>query len=73
LSELIQLSRQIQSLPAPRPILVFGGRIFTDNEKSAQEVQGVYVRGDLKDTANTIQQLLQDQERSQHENSLWTR
>ena len=54
LPALITLSRQIEQLPAPRPIFVFGGQVFAHYPGAIAQIHGTYMDGDLKIAAQEI-------------------
>lgn len=53
---LAHLGRQIESLPAPRPLFVFGGQAFTDAPRAADAIPGIHLEDD--DLRSVVQQLL---------------
>jgi len=44
----IKLGQQIEELPSPRPILIFGGQAFEQHADLIARVPGVYVDGDMR-------------------------
>ncbi len=48
LPALVNLGKQVQRLPAPRPILAFGGQVFFRHSHIIPQISGVYLNGDLK-------------------------
>lgn len=47
LASLIDLAKQVQSLPAPRPMFAFGGQVFATYTHLVSQVPGQYLDGDL--------------------------
>jgi MerR family transcriptional regulator, light-induced transcriptional regulator len=47
LPALVNLGKQVQSMPSPRPILAFGGRVFLRHSHVIPQIPGVYLNGDL--------------------------
>ncbi|HYU75145.1 MAG TPA: MerR family transcriptional regulator [Ktedonobacteraceae bacterium] len=47
LPALVDLGKQVQSIPAPRPILAFGGQAFLRHSHTIPQISGVYLKGDL--------------------------
>ena len=45
---LIILGQKLQELPAPRPVLTFGGQAFEQHTDLIEQVPGVYVDGDMQ-------------------------
>lgn len=48
----------INQLPAPRPLLAFGGGLFNDDEALREEVQGYFLGSDAEEGVTRIEQLL---------------
>lgn len=44
----IELGQRVQELPAPRPVLVFGGQAFEQRADLIARVPGVYINGDMQ-------------------------
>jgi DNA-binding transcriptional MerR regulator len=54
---LIDLARLIREMPAPRPVLAFGGQVFEEHPHLISDVPGVYLDGDLHSTITRLQRL----------------
>ncbi|MDQ6660221.1 MAG: MerR family transcriptional regulator [Chloroflexota bacterium] len=48
LEALTELGQKLQELPAPRPVLIFGGQAFEQRADLIAQVPGVYVEGDIQ-------------------------
>ncbi len=66
LASLIDLGRQVRDLPAPRPILAFGGQVFNQYAHLVSQVPGMYLNGDLNAVTTQLQQLVR--ERTENKN-----
>ena len=58
LASLIDLAKQIQALPAPRPTLAFGGQVFATYTHLVSQVPGQYMDGDLMQVTESLQRLV---------------
>ncbi|MDQ6643870.1 MAG: cobalamin B12-binding domain-containing protein [Chloroflexota bacterium] len=58
LSTLIDLARQIQAMPAPRPLFAFGGQVFAHHTHLISQVPGIYLGGDLKKSIVQLQRMI---------------
>ena len=54
---LIDLARLIREMPAPRPVLVFGGQVFEEHPHLIADIPGIYLDGDLGSTITHLQRL----------------
>lgn len=54
---LIDLARLIQEMPAPRPVLVFGGQVFEEHPYLISDIPGIYLDGDLHSTITHLRRL----------------
>ncbi len=54
---LIDLSRLIREMPAPRPMLAFGGQVFEKQPGLIPHVLGVYLNGDLRSNVAQLHHL----------------
>jgi DNA-binding transcriptional MerR regulator len=62
---LIDLARRVQELPAPRPLLTFGGQAFLHHSELASHVPGgIYVSGNLYAILTDVRRLLAEQHAS---------
>ncbi|MEO6890367.1 MAG: cobalamin B12-binding domain-containing protein [Ktedonobacteraceae bacterium] len=61
LATLIDLGHQLQALPEPRGILVFGGQAFIQHTHLASHVPGMYISGDLQTTVAQLRRLVLEQ------------
>lgn len=64
LASLIDLGRQIEAMPAPRPIFAFGGQIFTHYARLVSQVPGVHLSGDMKDATMQLQRMIAERTES---------
>lgn len=58
---LINLAHQIQNLPAPRPLLVFGGQAFSERPDIVAQIPGQCYHGDLRNIADSLYTLVVEQ------------
>ncbi len=54
LPALTRLATQVQQLPAPRPILSFGGQVFAHYAHVIPQIPGIHLNGDLKDIVTQL-------------------
>ncbi len=54
LPALINLGRQVQNLPPPRPIFTFGGQAFTQYATIITQIPGCYMQGDLLEVTDKL-------------------
>ncbi len=66
LAALIDLGRQIESLPEPRPLFAFGGQVFVHYTHLISQVPGIYMSVDLEASVERMQKLITEQARSRH-------
>jgi DNA-binding transcriptional MerR regulator/methylmalonyl-CoA mutase cobalamin-binding subunit len=52
---LVSLGERLAALPRPRPLFIFGGQAFADDPDLAARLPGVYLSGDLRDLAASLQ------------------
>ncbi len=57
LDALIDMGQKLQELPAPRPILVFGGQLFEQRPDLIARVPGVYLSGDTQSIITQIRRM----------------
>jgi methanogenic corrinoid protein MtbC1 len=55
---LARIGRELQQLPAPRPIFAYGGPVFTRNPELQRKVNGVYVGDDVTTATWHVRRLL---------------
>jgi len=67
ISALINLARQVQNLPAPHPILVFGGQAFSESPDMVAQIPGQYCQGDLRGIADSLYTLVVEQSTKKRE------
>jgi DNA-binding transcriptional MerR regulator len=60
LSALINLGRQIQQLPAPRPAFVFGGQVFKHFKDIVSQIYGIHLDGDMRDIAEQLRAIVME-------------
>jgi MerR family transcriptional regulator, light-induced transcriptional regulator len=58
LSTLIDLARQVQTMPEPRPLFAFGGQVFAHYTHLISQVPGIYLDGDLKKSVVQLQRMI---------------
>jgi len=56
---LINLGRQVQELPEPRPLLVFGGQVFINDANTISQIPGLYQEGDLTAITDRLYDMIQ--------------
>jgi MerR family transcriptional regulator, light-induced transcriptional regulator len=61
LSALIDLGEQIQSLPAPRPVVAFGGRGFLHHTHLRSQLPGVFLDDDLNVVVKQLHRMVLEQ------------
>jgi MerR family transcriptional regulator, light-induced transcriptional regulator len=54
---LIDLARLILEMPAPRPVLAFGGQVFEEHPHLISDIPGVYLDGDLPSIVTHLKDL----------------
>ena len=62
LATLIDLARQVQELPAPRPLFAFGGQVFVHYPHLIPQVSGIYLSGDLKRSTAQLQRMIAERD-----------
>lgn len=60
LDALIDLGEQVQKLPPPRPILVFGGQGFGQQKDAAAQVPGVYLDEEMYSTIVQLRHMVDE-------------
>jgi DNA-binding transcriptional MerR regulator len=68
LPALISLGHQIQMMPPPRPILAFGGRVFSQSQCAniTDQIPGIYLQGDLRASADRLHTLIVERSESKN-------
>ncbi len=51
------LGQQVQELPAPQPVLIFGGQMFEHHPDLIARIPGVYLDGDLQTNVTQIKEI----------------
>ena len=64
LASLVDLARRVQDIPAPRPILAFGGQVFVHYTHLISQVPGVYLSGDLITSVAQLRRMIEEQTES---------
>ena len=64
LATLIDLARQVQELPLPRPLFVFGGQVFVRYPHLIPQVPGIYLGGELKKSTAQLQRMIAERDSS---------
>jgi len=62
LATLIDLARQVQELPLPRPLFVFGGQVFVRYPHLIPQVPGIYLGGELKKSTAQLQRMIAERD-----------
>lgn len=62
LAMLIDLARQVQELPLPRPLFVFGGQVFVHYPHLIPQVPGIYLGGELKKSTAQLQRMIAERD-----------
>jgi DNA-binding transcriptional MerR regulator len=62
LATLIDLARQIQELPLPRPLFVFGGQVFVHYPHLIPQVPGIHLGGELKKSTAQLQRMIAERD-----------
>ena len=57
LEAVIELGQKVQELPAPRPVLIFGGQAFEQRTDLIAGVPGVYVDGDMQTIISQLRRM----------------
>ena len=58
LSAIIDLGRQLEEMPPPRPIFAFGGQVFAQYASIIPQIPGLYLTGDLQDIVEHLHAML---------------
>lgn len=66
LASLIDLARQVQEMPSPRPLLAFGGQVFVHYTHLISQVPGVYLSGGLKNSVAELRRLISERNESRN-------
>ncbi len=53
-------TRQIEQLPTPQPLFVFGGQVFAHYPGAGAQIRGIYMDGDLRLATQEIHSQLQE-------------
>ncbi len=64
LASLVDLARQVQDIPAPRPIFAFGGQVFVHYTHLISQVPGIYLSGDLMTSVAQLRRMIEEQTES---------
>ena len=62
LATLIELARQVQELPLPRPFFVFGGQVFVHYPHLIPQVPGIHLGGELKKSTAQLQRMIAERD-----------
>ena len=58
LASVIDLGRQMNALPQPRPVFAFGGQVFVQYENIIPQIPGIYLGGDLHHIVEQLSAML---------------
>ena len=58
LAMLIDVARQVEQIPAPRPLFAFGGQVFVHYAHLISQVPGIYLGGDLTKSTKQVQRMI---------------
>jgi len=64
LASLVDLARQVQDIPPPRPIFAFGGQVFVHYTHLISQVPGIYLSGDLITSVAQLRRMIEEQTES---------
>ena len=64
LASLVDLARQVQDIPPPRPIFAFGGQVFVHYTHLISQVPGIYLSGDLMTSVAQLRRMIEEQTES---------
>jgi hypothetical protein len=62
LATLIDLARQVQELPPPRPLFAFGGQVFALYPHLIPQVPGIFLGGELKKSTVQLRRMIAERD-----------
>jgi MerR family transcriptional regulator, light-induced transcriptional regulator len=62
LATLIDLARQVQGLPPPRPLFAFGGQVFALYPHLIPQVPGIFLGGELKKSTVQLRRMIAERD-----------
>ncbi|MFN8498085.1 MAG: MerR family transcriptional regulator [Anaerolineae bacterium] len=57
---ILDIARQVDLVPSPRPILGFGGQAFNDNPSLQGAIPGVYLGRNAEETVATVERIMRE-------------
>ena len=61
-----ELGKKVEELPAPRPVLIFGGQAFEQRADLIARVPGIYVEGDMQTIITQLRRIAFQQVEDKH-------